>query len=189
MLRKMIGFLVVTGLLAMSVTADAALMAYLYAKGGKTGPVKGSVTQKGREGSIAIIAFDQATKQEVSPNGAATGRMRVGQVTITKEVDKSSPILRQMMNNQEPITDATIQFWTPNIMGAGGGMGVEVQYYTLLMSNARITSMKTVMLNMKNPAEMQYPMFEVLTISYEKADWTWTNGALVATEMNGNALP
>ena len=36
--------------------ADAALNAYLKLKGQKQGEIKGSVTQKGREGRIAVIA-------------------------------------------------------------------------------------------------------------------------------------
>ena len=39
--------------------ADAALNAYLKLKGQKQGEIKGSVTQKGREGAIAVIAVSE----------------------------------------------------------------------------------------------------------------------------------
>jgi len=188
MLKKMVISLVVSGLVAMSANADAAMLAYLYATGQKTGPVKGSVTQKGRDGSIAIIALEQMTKMEVSPTGVPSGRIRAGQVIITKEVDKSSPVLRQMMNNNEIITDATIQFWTPQIMAAAG-VGSEVQHYTLKLSNARIVSMKTSSLNVRNPDLVKYAMSEELALIYERADWIWTTGGITATETSGTVLP
>ncbi len=188
MLKKIAVSLVVTGFLAMSANAHAAMIAYLYATGQKTGPVKGSVTQKGRDGSIAIIALEQMTKMEVSPTGVPSGRLRAGQVMITKEVDKSSPVLRQMMNNNEIITDATIQFWTPQIMAATG-VGTEVQHYTLKLTNARIVSMKTISLNIRNPELVRYAMSEELALIYERADWIWINGGITATETSGSVLP
>jgi len=47
-----------------------ALNAYLKLKGQKTGAIKGSVTQKGREGLILVIAVSH---EIVSPRDSASG--------------------------------------------------------------------------------------------------------------------
>ena len=69
-----------------------ALNAYLTLKGQKQGDIKGSTTQKGREGTIMVIA---QSHEIVSPRDAAsglpTGKRQHKPMVITKEVDKSSP--------------------------------------------------------------------------------------------------
>ena len=71
-----------------------ALNAYLSLKGQKQGQIKGSVTQKGREGKIMVIAYSH---EIVSPRDTAselpTGKRMHKPLVITKELDKSTPLL------------------------------------------------------------------------------------------------
>ena len=173
MLRKSVMFFVIIGFFVITTNAHAALNAYLYVKGEKTGQVKGSVTQKGRENSIMVIAFEQMTKIEM---GTATSKRNVGPIVITKEVDKSSPVLRQMLNTNESIKEAIIQFWTP------GASGKEIQHYTVKLTQARIVSMKTVMANNKITSNMQLKEYEEITIAYGRAEWTWMDGGITTLE-------
>ena len=183
MIRKAIASLVVLSVVAISTQADAALMAYLYLKGQKSGEVRGSVTQKGREGAIAIIAMEQASKIPMS-GGMQTGKVSVGQLVVTKEVDKSSPVLRQMLTNNENISMGSLKFWTPQI-NAAAGTGMEKQHYTINLSNARITGIRTVMHNNRDPQLMRYEIAEEVTIAYDRADWIWMDGGIIATEVGG----
>ena len=173
MLRKSIMFFVIIGFFVITTNAHAALNAYLYITGVKTGQVKGNVTQKGRENSIMIIAFEQMTKTEMA---TATGKRNVGPIVITKEVDKSSPVLRQMLNTNESIKEAYIRFWTP------GATGKEIQHYTVKLTQARIVSLKTVMANNKIPSNMQLKEYEEITIIYGRAEWTWMDGGIMTVE-------
>src|SRR5829696_8166488 len=104
-----------------------ALNAYLKLKGQKQGEIKGGVTQKGREGKIAVIAVSH---EIVSPRDAAsglpTGKRMHKPFVITKELDKSTPLLYNVLVNNENITEWELQFWTPQI-SARSGTGVEVQ--------------------------------------------------------------
>ena len=77
-----------------------ALNAYLRLKGQKQGDIKGSVTQKGREGKISVIAanHDIASPHDAA-SGQATGRRVHQPFVITKEVDKSSPLLYNVLVN------------------------------------------------------------------------------------------
>lgn len=170
MLKKSIMYFVIIGFFVITTNAHAALNAYLYVKGEKSGQVKGSVTQKGREDSIMVIAFEQMTM------GSVTGKRNVGPIVITKEVDKSSPVLRQMLNTNESIKEAFIKFWTPSASGK------EIQHYTVKLTQARIVSMKTVMANNKIPSNMQLKEYEEITITYVRAEWTWMDGGITTVE-------
>ncbi|WP_044238634.1 type VI secretion system tube protein TssD, partial [Chondromyces apiculatus] len=83
-----------------------ALAAYLRLKGQTQGDIKGSVIQKGREDSIMVIAVSH---EIISPRDAAsglpTGKRMHKPFVITKELDKSSPLLYNVLTNNENIVD------------------------------------------------------------------------------------
>jgi type VI secretion system secreted protein Hcp len=91
-----------------------ALNAYLRLKGQKTGEVKGSVTQKGREGKIMVIAASHSILSPRDPqSGLPTGMRMHKPFVITKEADKSSPVLYNMLVTNENISEWELQFWSP----------------------------------------------------------------------------
>ena len=72
----------------------AMLSGFLTLTGQKQGQIKGSVTQKGREGTIEVIGLSHSI---LSPRDAASGlpsgkRMHKPLV-ITKELDIASPLI------------------------------------------------------------------------------------------------
>lgn len=158
-----------------------ALNAYLKLRGEKQGDIKGSVTQRGREGKILVFA---AEHEVVSPRDAASG-MATGKRThkpfvITKELDKASPLLYSALVNNERIAEWELQFWAPSMGPAGAG--AEVQIYTVKLSNAVISDIKFHMLNNKNPEFTKYPEYEDVAFVYQKIEWTWTDGGITATD-------
>lgn len=178
MLKKsFVAMLLASSILAASSSADAALNAYLRLKGQKTGDIRGSVVQKGREGQIMVIALEQATSKPVN------GRTTTGPIVLTKEVDQSSPLLHAAMINGEPLSEFTLMLWRPRLGGGVGG--TEEQYYTLKLTNARITNIRTTMLNNKNPDLARYETHEEVTFTYDAIEWTYT-GATPTMEKNGN---
>jgi type VI protein secretion system component Hcp len=90
-----------------------AMMAYMYVKGQKQGSMKGGITQKGRENSIGIsgsevISISHGTLTPRDPNsGLASGKRQHQPVTITKEVDATSPKLLQALWSNEAL-DITV---------------------------------------------------------------------------------
>ena len=133
-----------------------ALNAYLSLKGQKQGDIRGSVTQKGREGKIMVIA---AEHEVVSPRDAAsglpTGKRMHRPYVITKELDAASPLLYAALVNNENLPTWELQFWAPSA-GTGTGTGNEVQRYTVRLTNASICDIRFRMLNNKNPELMRY---------------------------------
>jgi len=159
-----------------------ALNAYLKLKGQKQGEIKGSVTQKGRENKIMVIAVSH---EIISPRDAAsglpTGKRQHKPLVITKEIDKSSPLLYNALVNNENIPEWELQFWTPQIK-ATSGVGTEVQHYTIKLINANIASISFRMPNNKHPELMKFAEFEEIAFTYQKVEWTWNDGGIMAMD-------
>ena len=159
-----------------------ALNAYLKLKGQKQGEIKGSVTQKGRENKIMVIAVSH---EIVSPRDAAsglpTGKRMHKPLVITKEIDKSSPLLYNALVNNENIQEWELQFWTPQVK-AQQGVGTETQHYTLKLINANIASINFRMANNKHPDLMKFAEYEEVAFTYQKIIWTWTEGGITAED-------
>lgn len=179
MLKKsFVAVLLASSILAASASADAAMNGFLKIKGQKTGEIKGGVTQKGREGTIMVIALDQATSKPVN------GRTVTAPIVLTKEVDQSSPLLHAAMVNGEVLAEFTLMLYRPATSSLGGA-GMEEQFYTVKLTNARITNMRTVMLNTRNPELVRYEIQEEVTFTYDAIDWTFNKTSVTTSEKNG----
>src|SRR5262245_63089347 len=154
-----------------------ALNAYLSLKGQKQGDIKGSVTQKGREGKIMVIAVShEIVSPRDSASGLPTGKRMHKPFVITKELDKSSPLLYNVLVNNENIETWKLQFWTPSATGA------EKQHYTIELKNANIASIGFRMLNNKNPELMKFAEYEEIAFTYQAITWTWNDGGITAMD-------
>ncbi len=154
-----------------------ALNAYLRLKGQTQGEIKGSVTQKGREGKIMVIAVSHEIMSPRDPaSGLPTGKRMHKPFVITKELDKSSPLLYNVLVNNENVSEWELQFWQPS------ATGVEFQHYTVKLINANIASIHFRMLNNKNPELMKYAEYEEIAFTYQKIIWTWTQGGITAVD-------
>jgi type VI secretion system secreted protein Hcp len=154
-----------------------ALNAYLKLSGKTQGEIKGSVTQAGREDSIMVIAYSH---EVVSPRDAAsglpTGKRQHKPLTITKEVDKSTPLLMNVLTNNEQISKWELRFWQPSPSGQ------EVQHYTIELENASIASIRSEMLNNKYAENMNHKEREHVSFCYQKITWTWMDGGITASD-------
>lgn len=159
-----------------------ALNAYLTLTGQRQGEIKGSVTQKGREGRIMIIAVSH---EIVSPRDAAsglpTGKRMHKPLILTKELDKSSPLLYSALCTNENITKFELQFWTPQLKAATG-VGAEVQHYKVELKNANIANINFRMANNKHPDLMKFAEYEEIAFTYEEITWTWSDGGITAND-------
>ena len=157
-----------------------ALNAFLKLKGQKSGEIKGSTTIKGRENKIMVIAVSH---EIISPRDAAsglpTGKRMHKPFVITKELDKASPILYQVLCTNENISEWELQHWTPQLR-ATSGSGTEIQHFTVKLTNANIASISFRMANNKHPDLMKFAEYEEVAFTYQKIEWTWTDGGITA---------
>jgi type VI secretion system secreted protein Hcp len=154
-----------------------ALNAYLYLKGQKQGSIKGSVTQKGREGAIMVIAVSHEIISPRDPqSGLPTGKRMHKPLVITKELDRSSPLLYNALCTNENITEFVLEFFGPN------QAGLEKEIYSIQLVNASIADIKFTMLNNENPATAKFAPYEEIAFTYQKITWTWMDGGITASD-------
>lgn len=154
-----------------------ALNAYLRLKGQTQGDIKGSVTQKGREDTIMIIA---TSHEVVSPRDAAsglpTGKRQHKPFVITKEVDKATPLLYNVLVNNENVTEWKLEYWQPS------SSGKEQQHFTIKLTNASVAGIRHEMLNNKYPENMKHKEREHISFCYQKIEWTWMDGGITSED-------
>lgn len=158
-----------------------ALNAFLTIKGKRSGLIKGSVTIKGREDKILVIAAShQLSTPTSSASAMAVGRKIHSPFVITKELDRSSPLLYSALATNENITEWRLEFWGPSAKVAGAGK--EIQKYTVILTNARVSNIRFVMPNVKDPELVKFNEYEEVSFSYQKIEWIWTDGGISATD-------
>jgi type VI secretion system secreted protein Hcp len=163
-----------------------ALNAYLTLKGQKQGDIRGGVTQKGREGSILVHAVHH---EVVSPRDAASGQAAGKRVhtplVITKELDKSTPLLYQALVANETLSEFTLRFWRADLgtgTGPGAGGGAERQNFTIKLTNASIASIDFQQPDNRNPELAKLAECEEIAFTYQKIEWTWVDGGVTASD-------
>jgi type VI secretion system secreted protein Hcp len=167
--------LTATGAVVPWSSAEAALNAYLKLKGQKTGEIKGSVTQKGREHMIKVLAVSHSIVSPRDPaSGLPTGKRQHKPITLTIELDRSAPLLHSALVNNEAMSSFEIKFWAPAV---SKGVGAEVQTYTIRLSNAHVSEVRTI-----KPADPSAPDVLEVSFTYQKIEWAWNDPSLVATD-------
>jgi type VI secretion system secreted protein Hcp len=154
-----------------------ALAAYLTIVAERQGPIRGSVTQKGRENKILVMAVNHEIVCPRDPtNGRPTGKRMHKPFVISKPLDRSTPLLHAILTTNENIREARIDFWTVSPTGQ------EKQHYTVRLTNANITSITFKMPNVKNPKLAKLTEYEDVAFTYQKIEWTWNEGGITADD-------
>ncbi len=150
-----------------------ALNAYLRLEGQKSGVIKGSVTQKGREDSIMVVAFNHEVLSPRDPaSGLPTGQRQHKALTITKEIDRATPLLMNVLVTNENLKTFELRFWRPS------SSGKEKQFFTIKLWNANISDIRMEMLNNMYPENVRQTEREQVSFTYQKIEWTYEDGAL-----------
>jgi type VI secretion system secreted protein Hcp len=150
-----------------------AMTAYLTIKGTKQGDIKGGVTDKGREGSIAVIAVSYQIETPLDPaSGGATGKRQHKPITITKAIDAATPNLFQALVTNELLA-AEITFWRP----PPDGSGTLAPYFTISLTNAIVSGMTFTASGTQDPTEL-----EEWELTYQKIAVTWVASGATAQD-------
>lgn len=154
-----------------------ALSGYLSLSGTRTGEINGSVTQKGREGTIEVISISHDIVSPRDPaSGRPTGKRMHKPLTITKPVDRASPFLYSVLTNNENLTGVMIRLFRPS------PSGVEKHAFTIHLLNATISSIQLRMMNNRTPRFMKMPEVEDVSFAYQRIEWTWVDGNITADD-------
>jgi len=154
-----------------------ALDAYLRLEGETQGTISGSATRRGREGAIVVYGWSH---QVVSPrdaaSGMATGRRQHHPFVITKPVDRATPLLRNLLTQNENIPQWRLECWQ------AVRSGKQVLVYTVELVNASVAEIRAEQLNNQYPENAKHEIREHVSFSYQKVIWTWQDGGIVAED-------
>jgi type VI secretion system secreted protein Hcp len=139
----------VVAVLLSAVPAYAAFDAYMTIKGSKQGQIKGDAMSD----QIRLVNVVRDTPMATA---MPTGRRMHSTITITKEIDKASPMLFQALSTNEVLSEVVINF-----EGASGGAKTAQK---IVLTNATILSVR------KAGGK------EILTLDYQNIEVTWTDG-------------
>jgi len=138
-----------------AVPAHAAFDAYMTIKGAKQGQFKG-------EAMSSQIRLVNVVRDTPMATAMPTGRRMHSTITITKEIDRASPMFAQALSTNEVLTEVVITF-------TGGARGAKTAQ-RIVLTNASILSVRKAGGN------------EMITLDYQNIEVTWTDGGKTATD-------
>jgi type VI secretion system secreted protein Hcp len=154
-----------------------ALNAYLKLVAARQGQVVGSVLQKGREGTIMVVAVSQSIVSPRHPvSGKPTGKRMHKPLVLTKEIDRASPILYTILCSNENIRSVELDFYRPD------RAGIERKCFQIQLTNATLSAMHLWVPNNRNPRTAMLPEREEIAFTYQKISWTWIEGGISAED-------
>ena len=110
-----------------------------------------------------------------SPRDAATGQASGKRIhkplIITKELDKSSPILFQALVTNEVLPEVNFQFTR------AGSDGKEIQYYTIKLTNATISE-----IHQSDQGKNGARPYEQVSFVFQKIELDWSDPSVVAVD-------
>ncbi len=139
----------------------------LIITGEEQGLIEGSCELEEREGTILVQAFDHTVEVPTDEQGIAAGRRVHRPIMITKEIDRSTPMLYQALCTSELLTEVKLDWYRID------GTGTQELYFSMLMENALITRIHPWVPNVLDRANETLKHMEDVSISYEKIIWTW----------------
>jgi type VI secretion system secreted protein Hcp len=171
------GFLLIFAIFPLRAQCAETVYLFLKANGQE---IKGESTQTslGRKDSIECFSYDQKVLTPVQAgSGMATGRRQYEPIAIRKRIDKASPLLLKALIQNENI-EGVFKFFRPNPKGDG----TTELFYTVEIKNARIASVRQLVLDTTIAANAQEPPLEEVTFVGGTITWTYTSGGVTVTD-------
>lgn len=141
---------------------------YLKLDGENQGNIEGSVKIKGHDNTVLVQGVEWKVDIPRNPQtGLPSGKRVHHPLTVTKEVDKSSPKLYQALTSGEHMKTVTLNFFRTN------DKGNEEKYYTVELNNAIIVSLRPWVPNCLEDKNRPIGHMEDVSFTYEKVIVTW----------------
>jgi type VI secretion system secreted protein Hcp len=146
----------------------------------------GTCTLKGRENTIPGFAWNsQITSPRDAATGQATGKRMHSPIRVTVATGRQSPLFLQAICTNEILKSVLLNFYKPNMIGTTAG--VEVNYFSIKLLNATISSMRQYGQLNKNPDLMKYAEYDDIDFTFESIEWEYkgTEGNTMANDVWG----
>jgi len=154
-----------------------AMPCFMTVVGEKQGTIDGSCDIKGREKTILGYAFDHNIYMPIDPQtGLSSGKRIHGPLSITKEMDRSSPKLYQALCTGEHLKEVTIKYFRV------AKDGKEEHYFTQTLSDAIVVSAEPFFPTVFIKENEGYRHMEKVSFTYSKIKWTWVPDGVEAED-------
>ena len=146
---------------------------FLKLTGETQGDIDGGSTKAGYEGWIQLMSYSHSIKAPYdSATGLPTGKRQHSPFRITKSIDKATPILLNVLSNNEVLSEFEFRILSPSTTGQ------EIHLFTIQLQNARIVSYQT----SGSTAFDGNVLSETISFVYTKITWTWMEGGVTAED-------
>lgn len=151
---------------------------FLKVTAAKQGVITGSVTEKGKEGTIAVIAVDHSIISPRDPaSGLPTGKRIHSPLVITTHIDKATPLLYESLVTNENLPTVELDYYQTGLDGK------QTLYFKIVLTNANISSINQTKLNSQDdPNANLFGEYEEIGFTYQKITWTWVDGGITAQD-------
>jgi type VI secretion system secreted protein Hcp len=112
---------------------------------------------------VAAVAYAIESPRDAA-SGLPTGKRKHEPVTISKAIDQATPQLFQALVTNETLTTVKIEFVQP----AAGPTGTPAPTFTITLTNAAISALKSDWSETANAQELEQAQFV-----YQKIEVTW----------------
>jgi len=150
-----------------------ALNAYMTMETESGETIEGSSNQAGRENMMEVFDIKHGI---IAPLDSGSGRPSGGRqhkpLTVTKALDKGSPLLQRLLHGSDRIAEVRIMLYRPSSSGA------EVHYYSITLTNPTIVSIQLDMANNRYDGAVQLPVMERVSFTYESITSTFEDGGI-----------
>lgn len=134
-----------------------------------------SETTLERANTIEVLSLTQPLRSAFERGtGMATGRRYYEPIKFTKLIDRSSPLLRKALVNNESLTGAFKWFRDNN--------GTTQQFFTIDVSDARLVGATTRLPDTLNPASANLLPMEEIEMVFNTITWTFVPGGVTSTD-------
>lgn len=138
-----------------------------------------TISSMDREGTIECNSFEDSVESpREARTGAMTGRRQYSPVAISKRIDKTTPLLFKALTNNEPVDKAEFRFFRPS----AAGKGAEEHFQTIVLEDARISSITRVSKDAIMAGEDAPPMLECVKFVFSKITLTYEDGGATHTD-------
>lgn len=134
---------------------------------GPAGKIEGSCEIEGREGTILVQAFDHVVELPSDERGMVVGRRVHRPLTVTKEIDRSTPLLYQAMCTGDILPSVKLDWYRVDETGA------QELYFQISLRNAMVSRIHPWVPNVLDEKSAGYRHMEDIAFSYQSINWSW----------------
>ncbi len=150
--------------------------------------LKGSARQTHVKDKSVVNGFEHTIESNRdAETGQPKGKPRHRGMVVTKEIDLASPGLHKGHADGTEYSSVSVEFWR---MPPAGGQ--EENYYSIVLSKAKVASIRTVMLHNRLEGNALIAEYEEVSFTYESINWkfkTKDGGADSQSETQCNPAP